>query len=72
MNGEKGYHFFSNLVWRNWNITAAFADREEVQPISWGPTIFNDRGTSMNDARNCVDAAYTREGGGASPDARSS
>jgi len=61
MNGEKGYHFFSNLVWRNWNITAAFADRKEIQPISWGPTIFNDRGTGVNDVRNYVQAEYTRE-----------
>ena len=36
MNGEKGYHFFSNLVWRNWNVTAAFADRKLIQPISRG------------------------------------
>lgn len=61
MNGEKGYHFLSNLVWRNWNITAAFADRKEIQPISWGPTIFNDRGTSVNDVRNYVQAEYARE-----------
>jgi outer membrane receptor for ferrienterochelin and colicins len=61
MNGEKGYHFFSNLAWGHWNITAAFADRKEIQPISWGPTIFNDRGTTVNDIRNYVEAAYTRE-----------
>ena len=61
MNGERGYHFFSNLVWRNWNITAAFADRREIQPISWGPTIFNDRGTSVDDVRNYVQAEYRRE-----------
>ena len=61
MNGEKGYHFFSNLAWGKWNITAAFADRKEIQPISWGPTIFNDRGTTVNDVRNYVEAVYTRE-----------
>jgi hypothetical protein len=61
MNGEKGYHFFSNLVWRNWHITAVFADRKEIQPISWGPTIFNDRGATVNDVRDYVQAEYTRE-----------
>jgi outer membrane receptor for ferrienterochelin and colicins len=64
MNGEKGYHFFGNLVWRDWTFTAAFADRKEIQPISWGPTIFNDRGTMVNDIRNFVEAAYTRKLGG--------
>ena len=61
MNSEKGYHFFANLDWRNWSITAAFADRKEIQPISWGPTIFNDRGTTVNDVRNYVEAVYTHE-----------
>ena len=60
MNGEKGYHFFANLVWRNWTVTAAFADHDQIQPISYGPTIFNDRGTQNNDARNFIDAVYER------------
>lgn len=58
MNGEKGYHFFANLVWRNWTVTAAFADHDQIQPISWGPTIFNDRGTRNNDVRNFIDATW--------------
>lgn len=32
-----------------------------IQPVSWGPTILNDRGTTVNDIRNYVEAAYTRE-----------
>ena len=64
MTGEKGYHFFSTLVWRNWTITAAFAGDSNIQPISWGPTIFNDRGTRNDDQRNFIDAAYQREIGG--------
>jgi outer membrane receptor protein involved in Fe transport len=61
MTGEKGYHLFSTLVWRNWTITAAFAGDSKIQPISWGPTIFNDPGTKFDDQRNFVDAAYERE-----------
>jgi outer membrane receptor protein involved in Fe transport len=61
MTGEKGYHFFATLVWRKWTITAAFAGDSDIQPISWGPTIFNDRGTKNNDKRDFVDAAYERE-----------
>jgi outer membrane receptor for ferrienterochelin and colicins len=61
MTGEKGYHFFSTLVWRNWTITAAFAGDSKIQPVSWGPTIFNDPGTKFDDQRNFVDAAYERQ-----------
>ena len=60
LNGEKGYHFFANLVWGNWTVTAAFSDHNQVQPISWGPTIFNDRGTHNDDQRNFIDAVYER------------
>jgi outer membrane receptor for ferrienterochelin and colicins len=59
-NAEQGYHLFSSLVWRNWTVTAAFAGHDIVQPISWGNTIFNDRGTAVGDNRNFLDAAYTR------------
>jgi iron complex outermembrane receptor protein len=64
MNGEKGYHFFANLAWRNWTVVAAFADHDIVQPVSWGNTIFNDRGTNVNDQRDFIDAAYQRQIGG--------
>ncbi len=60
MNGEKGYHFFADLVWHIWTIMAAFSDHDQTQPISFGPTIFNDRGTQNNDARNFIDAIYER------------
>ena len=60
MDGEKGYHFFSNLVWRNWSITGVLSDRNKIQPISWGPTIFNDRGTQLMESTGYVEAAYAR------------
>ncbi len=60
MDTEKGYHFFSNLTWRNWNIVGVFSEREKIQPISWGSTIFNDRGTKVNNLRDYVEAAYSR------------
>jgi outer membrane receptor for ferrienterochelin and colicins len=60
MTGERGYHFFATLDWRNWIVTAAFSGDSKIQPISWGPTIFNNRGTRNNDERNFVDAAYER------------
>jgi outer membrane receptor for ferrienterochelin and colicins len=60
MTGEKGYHFFSTLAWRTWTVTAAFSGDSDTQPISWGATIFNDRGTKNDDKRDFVDAAYER------------
>ena len=61
MDGQKGYHFFANLTWRNWNITAVLSNRNQIQPVSWGDTIFNDRGTHVDETANYVEAAYTRE-----------
>ena len=61
MDSEKGYHFFANLVWRNWSITAVLSDRNKIQPISWGPTIFNDRGTQLMESAGYIEAAYARQ-----------
>jgi len=60
MNGERGYHFFSTLVWRNWTVTAAFSGHNKIQPISWGNAIFNDPGSQVSDSRDFVEAAYER------------
>jgi outer membrane receptor protein involved in Fe transport len=61
MNGERGYHFFSSVVRGNWTVTAAAASHDQIQPISWGPAIFNNRGTQNVDKRGFVDAIYARE-----------
>jgi outer membrane receptor protein involved in Fe transport len=61
MTGERGYHLFSTLTWRNWTVIAAFAGHDLLQPISWGPTIFNDRGTQNYDNRDFIDAVYSRQ-----------
>jgi outer membrane receptor protein involved in Fe transport len=61
MNTERGYHFFSTLDWRNWTVTAAFGGNDMIQPISWGPAIFNDRGTSIADDRDFIEALYARQ-----------
>ena len=61
MDNERGYHFFSSLTVRNWSFLAAVSDRDKIQPVSWGETVFNDRGTRVNDERRFVEAAYSRE-----------
>lgn len=61
MDSEKGYHLFGALLWRNWTLTAVLSDRNKIQPISWGPTIFNDRGTQLMESAGYIEAAYVRE-----------
>ncbi|MGD0296767.1 MAG: TonB-dependent receptor [Bryobacteraceae bacterium] len=61
VDGERGYHTFANLVWRDWSITAYFNSREQHPPVSWGATIFPDPNSRVRDSRNFVAAAYTRE-----------
>ena len=61
MNGERGYHFFSNFTSGNWSVLAVFSGADKIQPISWGATIFNNRGTQNYDTRNFIDAAYSRQ-----------
>src|SRR5579871_2186519 len=56
MAGEKGYHLFGNLTWRDWSFTGLFGGAQRTQPVSWGPTVFNDPGTSATDKPNFVDA----------------
>lgn len=58
MNGERGYHLFANLTWRNWTVTAAFSGDDMIQPISWGLTVFNNRGTQNAVTRNFIDATW--------------
>ena len=61
MDGEKGYHFFGNLIWNHWTFTTVVSDRHKTQPVSWGPTVFNDRGTHVLENSNYVEAAYARQ-----------
>jgi outer membrane receptor protein involved in Fe transport len=61
MDSERGYHFFGNLVWHDWSVTTVISDRNKIQPVSWGPTVFNDRGTHVLEDSNYVEAAWARE-----------
>jgi iron complex outermembrane receptor protein len=60
MNTAKGFHLFSALTWRNWTVMAAFAGHDTIQPVSFGDTIFNNRGTKVDDNRDFVEAVYAR------------
>jgi outer membrane receptor for ferrienterochelin and colicins len=63
MDAQKGYHFFADFTWGNWDALVVDGDRVKIQPISWGNTIFNDRGTRAEDSRGFFELSYTRDFG---------
>lgn len=60
-DGERGYHLFVNLVWRNWSFLAMAGDRLQTVPTAWYGTVFNDPGTHVQDQRGFLEAAYQRD-----------
>ena len=61
VDGERGYHLFANLVWRNWTFTGYLGSREKQIPTGWYGTAFNDRGNKILDERSFFEAAYSRD-----------
>jgi outer membrane receptor for ferrienterochelin and colicins len=61
MDGEKGYQAFADLAWGNWEAVMVTGDHVKTQPVSWGNTVFNDRGTRAQDARGFLELSYTRD-----------
>ncbi|MBI3696415.1 MAG: TonB-dependent receptor [Acidobacteria bacterium] len=60
LDGERGYHSFANLIWRNWDFIAYLNSREKQPPVSWDIyTLFNHRGARVRDQRNFFRAART-------------
>ncbi len=60
-DGERGYHAFASLIWRNWTFTGNLgSDRKQV-PTGAYDTVFNDPGNWLLDARGFFEAAYSRE-----------
>jgi outer membrane receptor for ferrienterochelin and colicins len=61
VDGERGYHTFANLIWRNWSFTAYMGSREKSVPTASYDTIFADRGNKIQDSRRFLEAAYSRD-----------
>jgi len=61
VDGQRGYHFFANLIWNNWTFTGYLGAREKQVPTAWYGTIFNDPGNKILDRRGFFEAAYSRD-----------
>ena len=60
-DGERGYHAFASLVWRNWTFTGLLGSREKQVPTGWFGTIPGDPGNKILDRRGFFEAAYARD-----------
>jgi iron complex outermembrane receptor protein len=62
MDGERAYHTFANLIWRNWNIVAFFNDRKKMVPVAWdyNANSVGSRGNYTMDGRGYIAAKYAR------------
>jgi len=60
-DGERGYHTFACLIWRNWTFTGYLGARQKQVPTGWYGTIFNDPANQILDARGFFEAAYSRD-----------
>ena len=61
VDGERGYHAFANLVWRNWSFMGLFSSREKHYPTPSYDTIFNDPGNKLLDSRDLLEATWSRD-----------
>lgn len=61
VDGERGYHTFANLIWRNWSFTGYLGSRRKQDPTAAFGTIFDDAGNHVVDTRGYFEAAYTRD-----------
>jgi iron complex outermembrane receptor protein len=61
VDGERGYHAFTNLVWRNWSFIGLFSSREKNYPTPSYGTIFGDRGNRILDTRDFLEASWSRD-----------
>ncbi|HLX46209.1 MAG TPA: TonB-dependent receptor [Bryobacteraceae bacterium] len=62
MDGERAYHTFANLVWRNWNIVAYFNGRDKAAPVAYdfSANTLSARASHVDDSNNYVNAVYGR------------
>ncbi len=60
-DGERGYHTFANLIWRNWSFTAYFNSRDKQPPVGLGTSLSDDPSQHVVDGRSMANVTYKRE-----------
>src|ERR1017187_10087141 len=62
-DGERGYHTFATLIWRNWSFTAYFNSRDKQPPVGLGTSLSDDPSQHVVDGRSMAGATYKRQAG---------
>jgi outer membrane receptor for ferrienterochelin and colicins len=60
-DGERGYHAFASLVWRNWTFTGLQGSRVKQVPTGAYGSLFGDPANHAEGTRGFFEAAYTRD-----------
>jgi len=62
VDGERGYHTFANLIWRDWDFVAYFNSREKQAPIAWdASSVFGVPGNRVEDRRNFLRVSHSSD-----------
>ena len=60
-DGERGYHAFASLVWRDWTFTGLAGSRVKQVPTGAYASIFGDPAAHVVGTRGFFEAEYARE-----------
>lgn len=60
-DGERGYHAFASLVWRNWTFTGVLGSRVKQVPTGAYGSVLGDPANHVAGTRGFFEAAYVRD-----------
>ncbi|SRR5579872_2663572 len=60
-DGERGYHAFASLMWRNWTFTGLLGSREKQVPTGAYGSVFGDPANHEVGTRGFFEAEYARD-----------
>lgn len=63
VDGERGFHTFTNLIWHDWSFTAYFNQRQKQFPVGIGTSFSGDPRQHIFDSRNVLEAIYKHSAG---------